>query len=372
MSQPILVIAIPTWNRAVYLEENLTLLCNEIVNQSLENSIRVFVSDNASDDETASVCDKFKKQYAFFDFHRQPENLGANANFATAIQKSNGEYAWLFGDDDLIVPEALNKLLEDIKQYKPDILTGASVYAETQKKATCVDIHDKHFGDRELLKGFSMMDIASKISGLIFRRESALPVIEATDLIIKETRTPWPHLAWFLLILNNRENKLLILPYGLNQLPADNWGNLLFNGCLLVQIHFIDYQILLTALQPKLDKQFCADLTYSSVIVRKAALVKCLLYASYLDGCWNFIKISFTALYKVEGMENRFWIGLLLCSTSLVPPVLRRCGFELLACLFSRSQAKLALTIKRLKQARQSLHQGRIKSAERSFNSEDL
>lgn len=372
MYQPTLVIAIPTWNRAAYLEENLTLLCNEIKNQSLENSIGVFVSDNASDDHTADVCENFKKKYAFFDFHTQPENLGANANFATAIQKSNGEYAWLFGDDDLIVPEALNKLLEDIKQYKPDILTGASVYAETQKKATCVDIHDKHFGDRELLKNFSMMDIASKISGLIFRRESALPVIEATDLIIKETRTPWPHLAWFLLVLNNRENKLLILPYGLNQLLAENWDNLLFNGKLLVQIHFIDYQILLTALQQKLDKQFCADLTYSLVITRKAALVKCLLYASYLDGYWGFIKISFAALCRVKGAANRFCIALLLCVSSLIPPVLRRCGFGLLACLFSRSHAKLALTIKRLKQTKKNMQEKKTKSAERNFNPEGL
>ena len=134
------------------------------------------------------------------------------------------------------------KVIADIKTALPAVAVGPAVYDDSKEKATHQSFKQVTLTDSRVLASEDVIALAGKISGLIFHKASVLPIINITEPIILATRTPWPHLVWFLLLLNDPNKKLLILPYGINQLVAANWFNLLFDGSTLLKILFIDYQ----------------------------------------------------------------------------------------------------------------------------------
>jgi len=102
-----LSICIPTFNRSRYL-----LNCLESVRIARERSSLAFevcVSDNGSPDDTSAVVAKFKDILPI-KYHRNPENIGIPRNFLNVVDMAEGEFAWLVGDDDLLMPDALVRL----------------------------------------------------------------------------------------------------------------------------------------------------------------------------------------------------------------------------------------------------------------------
>jgi glycosyltransferase involved in cell wall biosynthesis len=52
----------------------------------------------------------------------QKENIGPDRNFDAVVEFSKGQYCWLLGDDDVVKPGALSKLIDDIEEYQADII----------------------------------------------------------------------------------------------------------------------------------------------------------------------------------------------------------------------------------------------------------
>ena len=95
-SQPLVTIAIPTYNRAdSYLKQAL----ESAVNQTYQN-IEIIVSDNCSTDNTEAVVKGFSDPR--IRYFRQARNIGANNNFNFCLEQARGAYFLLFQDDDLI------------------------------------------------------------------------------------------------------------------------------------------------------------------------------------------------------------------------------------------------------------------------------
>jgi len=115
--QPILSFAIPTWNRAKELRECLDSIIPQIV--ELKENIEIFISDNASTDETPKVVQEYTKKYDFIKYRRNEKNVGLDLNFISAIEKSSGKYAWLFSDDDWLADGALKEILKIINNHNP-------------------------------------------------------------------------------------------------------------------------------------------------------------------------------------------------------------------------------------------------------------
>ena len=107
MTNPLLTIGIPTFNRAVFLEE----LLGKIVPACDQLGIGVLVSDNCSTDQTAKASDKFKK-YSCFHYQKTPKNLGFDGNILELFNKARGEFLWLMGDDDYPDARQFKNLLE--------------------------------------------------------------------------------------------------------------------------------------------------------------------------------------------------------------------------------------------------------------------
>jgi len=121
----LLSIAIPTYNRAHFLEN----LLNNILPQARNSKERVeiCISNNGSTDDTREVVMKFKEKYPdLIRYNENKNNLGIDANILKAIEMCEGDFIWTFGDDDSIVDDGLNAVIYFIKNnYKED--TGLAV-----------------------------------------------------------------------------------------------------------------------------------------------------------------------------------------------------------------------------------------------------
>jgi abequosyltransferase len=113
-TQPLLSIAIPTYNRASCLRLLLENLAPQLIG---EQRVEVIVSDNASTDDTATVVTQFQRAGLPLNYVRNSGNLGADANILQCFSLAFGKYVWVVGDDDVIVPGALSQVL-DLLQAK--------------------------------------------------------------------------------------------------------------------------------------------------------------------------------------------------------------------------------------------------------------
>jgi glycosyltransferase involved in cell wall biosynthesis len=106
--RPLLTIAIPTYNRANYLRGSLTTLFDQLID---EPNVELIISDNASTDETPAVIEEFQKRGLALRYLRNEVNIGLDGNFLQCYEQSAGKYLWLLGDDDVLLPEALGRIL---------------------------------------------------------------------------------------------------------------------------------------------------------------------------------------------------------------------------------------------------------------------
>lgn len=110
MSNILLSICIPTFQRASYLD----LCLNQIARQidGAEGKVEIVVSDNASTDNTGEVVRKHIAQGLRVRFLQSETNLGSDRNFFKCFDAAEGKYVLLFGDDDILTDGALLKLVQ--------------------------------------------------------------------------------------------------------------------------------------------------------------------------------------------------------------------------------------------------------------------
>ena len=105
-----LSIVIPTYNRADFLDHCL----NTHVPIAKEHDIEIFISDNASTDNTTEIVNKWMIKYQHINYFKNQSNLGPDNNFELALKYPKSEYIWLLGDTYEITREGINYILEQI------------------------------------------------------------------------------------------------------------------------------------------------------------------------------------------------------------------------------------------------------------------
>jgi len=116
ISEKILSICIPTYNRSKLLAQALEELMPQIVN--LKDQVELIISDNCSTDNTYEVIESFKKKFSF-KYHRNNKNLGGIKNIQVITDKlAKSEFVWILGDDDIININGIEKVLSVIEKYR--------------------------------------------------------------------------------------------------------------------------------------------------------------------------------------------------------------------------------------------------------------
>jgi len=112
-----LTIYIPTYKR-----ESLDACLNSIASQYSDN-IEIIVSDNDQDGFARNIVDKYKNYINEYSIKKQ--NIGCDGNCLYGITAGSGEYVWVVGDDDIILPGAVDTILlmldgtDRIMQFAP-------------------------------------------------------------------------------------------------------------------------------------------------------------------------------------------------------------------------------------------------------------
>lgn len=116
---PLLTIAIPTYNRSKHLGELLESLIPQLEHTP---EVEIIISDNASSDNTVQVVSLYQQRSSVIKYIKNPVNIGSDANFLQCFEKSSGKYLWIFGDDDILLPGGLSKILSHLTVNEYDLI----------------------------------------------------------------------------------------------------------------------------------------------------------------------------------------------------------------------------------------------------------
>lgn len=133
MTQPLVSIIIPTYNRAHIIGETL----DSVLAQTYTNW-ECIVVDDGSTDTTAELLAEYCKKDGRFQFHHRPKDRpkGANACRNYGFEQSKGEYINWFDDDDLMMPDKLEIQLKELHNTTYDFAISQTMMfdVKNQKK----------------------------------------------------------------------------------------------------------------------------------------------------------------------------------------------------------------------------------------------
>lgn len=114
-TRKILTIAIPTFNRASFLKNQLDFLSEEII--GFEDDCEIFVSDNCSDDETSVILEEFQQKLKSVTFQvwRNQQNVGAIKNIIHCINSARSNHVWVCSDDDKLHKGVIANIISNLK-----------------------------------------------------------------------------------------------------------------------------------------------------------------------------------------------------------------------------------------------------------------
>lgn len=178
-----LSITIPTYARAAHLTQLLNALVVELA--GLEDRVEVLVSDNASPDDTPTVCADFVRRFPSARIIRNDENLGADRNMVQCFTLATGDYLWILGDDDIPKAGVVAKLLALLDTEAPDLLVMASEWHPVIKSAyqgPAIEVLDYHRLNRcDFAKATHVW--LTFISGVIVRKATLVDAEPPVDLM---------------------------------------------------------------------------------------------------------------------------------------------------------------------------------------------
>lgn len=150
-------VCIPTYNRP----KNLLDCLNSLLLQTNKN-FEICISDNDSKEDIEKLIEPYKEKLNI-KFSRNKENLGAALNFLKVASMSESDFIWFLGDDDLLVPDAIENLTNLInKNPKCDFFWVNSSHLDTKY----LEKFDKPFDTKHLpkdMKTLSKLKVDQKL-----------------------------------------------------------------------------------------------------------------------------------------------------------------------------------------------------------------
>jgi glycosyltransferase involved in cell wall biosynthesis len=166
-----LSICIATRNRAKLIGATL----ESIFVQATEE-VEIVILDGASTDNTEEVIRRYQTRSPRLRYFRQETNMGIDRDFAKAVDLAHGEYCWLFCDDDLFKPGAIQVVLEALRNDYSLVIADSEVRNADlsqllQAKRTRVEANKVYKPDENHLLLGDAGDYLSFIGGVIIKRQ---------------------------------------------------------------------------------------------------------------------------------------------------------------------------------------------------------
>ena len=111
----LLTIAIPTYNRAAFLDRCLAAIHLQM--DDYTSMVEILVLDNCSEDNTEEVVGNYIRKGMPLQYVRHATNRGADYNIAQCYLLAQTEYAVAFGDDDIFANGAISAIVKVLQKH---------------------------------------------------------------------------------------------------------------------------------------------------------------------------------------------------------------------------------------------------------------
>lgn len=132
-SNATVTVIIPTFNRAAFLAASL----ESVLTQS-HAPAQVIVVNDGSTDETEAVLEPFRSRITYL----AKDNGGKPSAINAALPLVEGDYLWVFDDDDIALPDALERSIRTLERHPEAGFTFGTSYHCTSHPGTgylCVE-----------------------------------------------------------------------------------------------------------------------------------------------------------------------------------------------------------------------------------------
>ncbi len=278
---PFLTIAIPTYNRPTVLTESVRILLPQ-----LSPDIELLIVDNCSPVPVAeSLCEVLGHSAPYVTIHRNPVNIGGNANIVRCFELCVTKWLWILGDDDTPHADACATALEIVRP-----LSGIA----------CLNLRTElRLGDFEEKR----LDL---ISALVFlRQEFSNSLFISANLYCMELLRPFlsyahafsfswaPHLALTIMAVKAGHcfyvSDSQVVSWGRPR-EGDRWSGLWLSLCLPtlcdLPLSSIERRMLASALGPSLltTRDLCVQSLYLFFVTKDPDRSAQIFWKAYLRG----------------------------------------------------------------------------------------
>jgi len=102
---PKITVLIPTFNRSVFLTECL----ESVLTQTLAPT-QIIVVNDGSTDNTLDILKPYRDRIDYIEINQSGKSIAIN----TGLEKVLGNYLWIFDDDDVALPDALERFVQPL------------------------------------------------------------------------------------------------------------------------------------------------------------------------------------------------------------------------------------------------------------------
>ena len=93
------------------------------LNNDKRELVKIYISNNASRDNTAEIVNKFHKITPVdFETVTNTKNIGGECNVIQCYLAASTPYVWVLGDDDVILPGGLQRVLNVLLLENADVI----------------------------------------------------------------------------------------------------------------------------------------------------------------------------------------------------------------------------------------------------------
>lgn len=128
MKPKLLSICIPTYNREKFLDEAISSIISQDLDDEILNKLEICISDNASTDNTDILIDNWKKNSKIdIVYHKNEVNIGPDLNYLKVIDVASAKYCWFLGSDDTLKSGTIISVLEHLNDEHDIFLLNRTI-----------------------------------------------------------------------------------------------------------------------------------------------------------------------------------------------------------------------------------------------------
>jgi glycosyltransferase involved in cell wall biosynthesis len=133
---PLVSVGVPVFNGEAFLEDAI----RSTLAQTLDD-LELILCDNASSDRTPEICRDYAGRDPRIRYFRNPQNLGAAANYNLAFSHARGRYFKWLAHDDRMSPLFLAKTLRLLEE-RPDAVLCNTVISYIDSTGAQIGLYD--------------------------------------------------------------------------------------------------------------------------------------------------------------------------------------------------------------------------------------